>query len=381
MMRRWLAGFAFVLVTPFAARAEVRGVWVVRTGLVSAESVDRVVDQAVTGGFNTLLVQVRGRGDAFYLSDVAPRSVLLSGRSPDFDPLARLLARARARRLAVHAWVNVLLTAHFGQPLPEGHVLLAHPDWVMVPREAAREALDMKGRERLRLVAAVSPREDVEGYYISPTAPGVPEHLEAVIREILERYRVDGLHLDFMRYPSADFDYSRSALESFRRARGGGDLFSAPSRFPDAWDEHRRLVLTSLAERLSRTARNTRPGVVVSAAVVASEADAIHRKFQAWPSWLAQKTIDAVCPMAYTPDPQLFRVQIEHARAKATAGQGVWAGVGAYRLTMDGVMQNIRSARDAGASGVLLFSHESLGAVDLERLRKEAFDPAVLASR
>jgi len=58
----------------------------------------------------------------------------------------------------------------------------------------------------------------------------------------------------------------------------------------------------------------------------------------------------------------------------------VWAGVGAYRLTVDGIMQNIRSARDAGVSGVVLFSHESFDEASLERLRKEAFEPAVLAS-
>src|SRR3954468_16945827 len=93
---------------------EMRGLWVVRTGLTSPESVDRVVDDAARAGFNALFVQVRGRGDAFYASRVVPRSELLRGAPADFDPLGRLLARARARGLQVHAWVNVLLTAHFG---------------------------------------------------------------------------------------------------------------------------------------------------------------------------------------------------------------------------------------------------------------------------
>src|SRR5688500_5145815 len=137
-MRLFGAALAALILTCAAEAAEVRGLWVVRTGLVSPEAVDRVVESAVAGGFNTLLVQVRGRGDAFYRSDFVPRSVLLSGRRGDFDPLARLLTQAQARRLRVHAWVNVLLTAHFGQPLPEGHVLLTNPEWAMVPRAAAR---------------------------------------------------------------------------------------------------------------------------------------------------------------------------------------------------------------------------------------------------
>jgi uncharacterized lipoprotein YddW (UPF0748 family) len=95
-------------------------------------------------------VQVRGRGDAFYASRVVERSELLRGQPADFDPLGRLLARARERGLQVHAWVNVLLTAHFGLPLPPGHVAVRHPDWLMVPREAAREALAQRPRRSFR---------------------------------------------------------------------------------------------------------------------------------------------------------------------------------------------------------------------------------------
>ena len=106
-----------------ATPAELRGLWVVRTALVSPQAVDRAVDDAAEAGMNALFVQVRGRGDAFYRSKLVPRSPLLERQPREFDPFARLLTRARARRIQVHAWVNVLLAAHFGQPLPRGHHL------------------------------------------------------------------------------------------------------------------------------------------------------------------------------------------------------------------------------------------------------------------
>src|SRR5262245_33785272 len=68
-----LAGPVFAVDSP---PAEVRGLWVVRTALVTPQEVDRVVDQAAEGGFNALFVQIRGRGDAFYDSKLSPRSVL-----------------------------------------------------------------------------------------------------------------------------------------------------------------------------------------------------------------------------------------------------------------------------------------------------------------
>jgi hypothetical protein len=74
---------------------------------------------------------------------------------------------------------------------------------------------------------------------------------------------------------------------------------------------------------------------------------------------MARGVLDAVCPMTYTPTPKLFRAQVEQARDKLGAAASLWAGVGAWRLPLGSVLEKIRAAREAGASGVVLFSHES----------------------
>ncbi len=356
---------------------EMRGLWVVRTALVSPQAVDRVVDEAREAGFNALFVQVRGRGDAFYDSHLVSRSSLLWQQPDDFDPLARLLERAHAAGLTVHAWLNVLLTAHFTQPLPPGHVLRLHPDWLMVPRTAAGGGLAAPPAALPRLVAQAARGDgDVEGYYLSPSAPGVAEHLEAVVRELLRGYPVQGLHLDFIRYPGPDYDYSRPALESFRRARGGSDLVASPAQDPAAWDDYRRDTLTALVARLGKAAREEQPGVVLSAAVVPDEAQAVSRRYQHWPSWMERGLLAALCPMTYTPDSRIFRQQLEQARTHVVGSRPVvWAGIGAYRLPLAGILEKVRIARESGVSGVLLFSHESILPGDRMRLRHEAFPP------
>jgi len=356
------------------APGELRGLWVVRTALVSPQAVDQAVDAAAEAGINALFVQVRGRGDAFYRSRLAPRSVLLERQPRDFDPLARLLARARVRRIQVHGWVNVLLAAHFGQPLPRGHVLEKHPDWAMVPKSAATAALVASGPRRLRLVLEAGRSEgDVEGYYLSPAIPAVEEHLEGIVRELVRAYPMDGLHLDFVRYPGPDFDYSRAALEGFRRVSGGTDLLSGPARSPVAWDDYRRQTLTALVTRLADAARRERPGLVLSAAVTPDEAQAVNHKFQDWPRWLSDGLLTALCPMTYTPDNGLFQQQVEAASQRAGGARPVWAGIGAYRLDVAGIVEKVALARQSGARGVVLFSNESLDPLDLRRLRDEAF--------
>lgn len=364
-----------------ASSAEMRGLWVVRTALVSPQSVDKVVDDAKEAGFNALFVQVRGRGDAFYDSRLVSRSTLLWQQPESFDPFARLLARARVQGLEVHAWVNVLLSAHFGLPLPPGHVVREHPRWIMVPRQVATAALTASPERLLRMVAQRSRADgDVEGYYLSPAVPEVGAHLESVVRELLRRYPVQGLHLDFIRYPGADFDYSRPALEGLQRLQGQADLLGGPARFPAAWAEYRRDVLSALATRLVKAARAERPASTVSAAVVPDEVTAVSHKHQNWPGWLADGLLDALCPMTYTADSRIFQTQVEQARSRVQPGQGLWPGIGAYRLTVDGTIEKIRAARASGASGVVVFSHESLATGDLRRLRQEVFGAVARAS-
>ncbi len=319
-------------------------------------------------------------GDAFYDSRLVSRSLLLAQQPASFDPFARLLERARLRGLEVHAWVNVLLTAHFGQPLPEGHVLRQHPDWVMVPRSAAAAALNAPSGSLMRLAGQAKGDADVEGQYLSPSALGVPEHLEAVVREIVRSYAVDGLHLDFIRYPNPDYDYSPAALEGFRRSRGEGDLLGGPARSPLAWDDYRRSTVTVLASRLSGAARSERPGLVISAAVTPDEAQAVSQRFQAWPRWLAEGLLDAVMPDDLHAGQPHLPAQVQQARAFVAGGQRLWAGIGAYRLDLPGIVEKIQLARISGASGVVLFSHESLASTDLRRLREAVFTPAVTAA-
>src|SRR5262245_50508392 len=117
---------------------DVRGLWVLRTSLTTPKSIAAMVAAAKSAGFNTLLVQVRGRGEAFYASAIEPRASELDAQQSSFDPLALTIELAHAADLRVHAWVNVNLVAS-GTTLPRSdeHVALRHPDWLMLPKPLA----------------------------------------------------------------------------------------------------------------------------------------------------------------------------------------------------------------------------------------------------
>src|SRR5213592_1010441 len=122
-----------------APAPEMRALWVLRTSLTSPASITSLVRTAKEQGFNTLLVQVRGRGDAYYASEIEPRATELLRHSGGFDPLATLLAEAHAADIRVHAWLCVnLVSSAVELPTSPDHVIARHPEWLMVPRPIAQ---------------------------------------------------------------------------------------------------------------------------------------------------------------------------------------------------------------------------------------------------
>jgi uncharacterized lipoprotein YddW (UPF0748 family) len=383
----WLAWPAIVALAASAwpgsalrARDDVRALWVVRTTLESPATVAAMVSGAAAAGFNTLIVQVRGRGDAYYSGGLEPRPPSLADR-PAFDPLAETVARARLAGLQVHAWVNVnLVSSAVDLPASRDHVVYRHPDWLMVPRSMAAElsAVDATSPEYLERLARFvqSQPATLEGLYVSPVAPAAGEYAARVAADIVRRYGVDGIHLDYLRYPSEDFDYSRAALAAFRqhvagdltpeeRARYDSRIAAEPTvyadAFPGRWHGFRSSQLTRLVATIRESVKAIRPTAVVSAAVFPDPDEAADRRLQDWRGWLARGLLDIVCPMAYTTDADVFASQVAAAHAIAGTDR-LWAGIGAFRLASLQIAANVRTARRLGAGGVVLFSYDSLAA-------------------
>ena len=360
------------------AENEVRALWVVGTTLASPDAIDTMVKTARDGGFNTILVQVRGRADAYYSSALEPRPPGLTTQ-PSFDPLAATITRAHEAGLGVHAWVNMNLVASVGEmPSVPDHVVYRHPEWLMVPRGLAEDliAIDPRSPEYLgRLTRYVRSRPaELEGLYLSPISPGAAEYTVGVVRDIAQRYAIDGVHLDSIHYPTADFDYSRDALAGFRdsvvadlspddRRQYDRRLTSEPliytQAFPDLWRAFRSNQLTSLVLKVRDAIKTIKPGATISAAVMPDLAEAASRHLQDWKTWLERDLIDVICPMAYTTDAATFVSQVAAARA-AAGRHPLWAGIGAYQLSSTQIIENVQAARRLGVGGIILFSYDSL---------------------
>jgi uncharacterized lipoprotein YddW (UPF0748 family) len=382
-----------------AAPEQPRALWVTRTTLTSPESIHEMVSAAQGGGFNTLLVQVRGRGDAYYQPTIEPRANELAGK-PTFDPLATVLLDAHAAGMKVHAWVAVnLVSSAVTLPASRDHVVYRAPEWLMVPRELAAEMkkIDLRSPAYIGRLArwTRAHNNSVEGLYTSPLHPAAQDHTAAVIAEIAAKYAVDGIHLDYVRFPNEEFDYSPAAMEQFKTAilpdlndeekreaaaREPLDPAAYPNLFPERWSDFRRSRLTSLVIKIRTAVKTARPGTVVSAAVVPDAQTAFDSRMQDWRGWIDQSLLDVICPMAYTTETEIYQKQITDAVAYA-GSRPVWAGIGAYQMPPAQTLEHIAAANKLGAAGIILFSYESLttppnGAGSISELGRAAFGTA-----
>jgi uncharacterized lipoprotein YddW (UPF0748 family) len=344
---------------------EVRALWVRHTSLDSPDAIRKMVASAATAGFNTLFVQVGANADA------RPQR--------EFDAIGETLMQAHAAGLRVHAWVDVALVAGVDElPSARDHVVYRHPEWLMVPRAIAAEllAVDSHSPDYVGRLARWTRTNGarVDGLYVSPLQPDAAAQVAEMVRNLVRRYAIDGVYLDHVQYPGDDFDYSRRSVDVFRAfmrsqllpverqridAIEAIDPFAYPNEFPDQWRLFRQSQLTALVARLRSTVKAARPDAIVSAAVTADAASAAQEKLQDWRTWLDNGFLDALCPIASGTDSVQFAAQV--AQVHAIAGvRPVWAGIGANRLSQRETLDDIVSARRAGAQGVILFSYDSL---------------------
>ncbi len=341
-----------------ASMSEVRGLWVVRNSVVNLGQAERLVRFADSLGCNVLFVQARGRGDAWYRSELSPGPDEYPDIPMVFDPLTALIPLAHARGIEVHAWLNLCLTWSERQPPSRpDHVLRAHPDWFMV---------SMSGISMSNCPFDSVSTGTVEGRYLSPGLASVREYLARVAREIAERYPIDGVHLDYVRYPGWGYDFHPRVRSEFTR-RYGLDPRAAVTGEGKAdprltvlgkWVEFRAGKMDALVREVALAVRRVDSRLRVSAAVKADPEDAYYLHGQDWPGWLRDGAVDFVVTMNFVAQNGKFRDILHSSLRKVDRGK-VIAGIGVWQLTPEQALEQVECARKSGLPGYCLFSYSA----------------------
>lgn len=272
-----------------APKRELRAVWVTtlsgldwpRTKATSPSGIARqkaelcrLLDQLRAANINTVLLQTRVRGSVVYPSALEPWDACLTGQydqAPGYDPLQFAIEETHRRGMELHAWVVTIPAFK-----------------VEVARKMGRRALLARHPELLK---------KHEGqYYLDPGLPGTADYLSAIVAELVDRYDVDGIHFDYIRYPEQAASFPDGP--TYKKYGKG--------RNKAAW---RRDNLTAIVRRLYREVKSRKPWVVMSSSPVGKYRDTRRYSSRGWNAydavhqdaqgWLREGIQDALFPMMY----------------------------------------------------------------------------------
>ena len=295
---------------------------------------DRSAKELAEAGFNMIVPNMLWAGRAHYASDVLPRSRTYEEYGDQID---QCVAACKKYGLEVHVWkVNFNLSG------------------------APKEFVEKLRRENRLQVFVGDERRD----WLCPSHPENQKlELESML-EVAQKYDVDGLHFDYIRYPGTQGCYCEGCRGRFEKETGQKasdwpkDVYSGELR--DAFRDWRCTNITRLVEAVHREAKKIKPGIAISAAVFGSYPDCKSSVGQDWVKWVHAGYLDFICPMDYTGSDLSFINLVSNQLRLVDGRIPLYAGIGAtasrVTLTADRVVGQIYHARTLGAAGFTIFN-------------------------
>lgn len=292
------------LCTEYTPKYEIRAVWLTTLGRldwpsrptnfdVSAinkqkEELISILDKLKAANINTILLQTRIRATVIYPSAIEPWDECFTGtygRNPGYDPLAFAIEECHKRGMELHAWIVVM---------PVG-------SWNSYGCRVLR-----KKNSKILM------HKDGQGY-MNPASPFVASYIASICKEITTNYDVDGIHLDYIRYPEA-YRYSSNRHSE---------------------------KITAIVSAVRKAINTVKPWVKLSCAAIGKYSDLPRKSSNGWSAintgrqdaqeWLRNGLIDQIYPMIYFRNDDFTPFALDW--AENLYGKSMAGGLAAYMLS------------------------------------------------
>ncbi|MCH8511278.1 MAG: family 10 glycosylhydrolase [Kiritimatiellae bacterium] len=283
-------------------------------------------------GFTAVFPNLSSAGRAHYASRLLPGSRTLAQHG---DQLQQFTAAARKHGLEAHVWK---ICWQLKQP---------DPAFLARMKQEGRLMQDQRGNDL---------------HWLSPSHPDNVQFEIDTLLEILRLAPVDGIHLDYMRYPGRDADYGPAARRAFE-AEHGRRLPNWPAEvlgpLAPQFEKFRQQQLHNAMARIHRAVKAEFPRVTLSAAVWGAWPDSAASQGQDWPVWARNGWVDLLMPMNYTDNPYQFAGWLDRQRAQPGVAERLVPGIGVIstnsELDPGQVLQQIAISQSRGGKGVILY--------------------------
>jgi len=323
---------------------EIRAVWVATNHRldwppqtfninVQKKSLQEIFDSIKSKNLNTIYFQVRSNGTVMFKSSFEPFSFYIDGKGGmPYDPLQFAIEEAHKRGLAIHAWINVV-QVFAGSELnvmtnPE-HIIQKKPQWII--------------------------EDNSKSYWLNPGLPEVREYISNLIQELVKNYDVDGVQLDYIRYPGKNFN-DDSTYQVY------GNKLSK--------DEWRRKNITDLISLINKKIKAVKPHIQLGATPIGiyknhkgmNGWEGFYEVYQDTKEWLRTGIIDYIAPQVYWSFGDKYQFDIiAKDWTENSYGKKVIIGIGAFKDEIKKEIEKmIEYSRKFGASGVAFFRYSNI---------------------
>lgn len=344
---------------PFA-QSEIRAVWLDRGTIVKAKSkadLKPLFERMAEAGINTVFFETVNASYPIYPSRVAPEQ---NPMTKGWDPLQAAIELAHDRDMELHAWAWIFAAANQGHNKILGQeenylgpVISRNPSWVLK---------DQNG-------AVFNRTPGFKKAFYDPANPQVREYLLSLLEEIATNYNVDGIQLDYIRYPFQDnhtkqtFGYTATTRHFFQEIHGidPKDLNkSSPSW--QAWTGFKIQQIDSFVAEVSQRIRKKRPDIIISAAVFPMERnERLNVLQQHWEEWIYSGWVDVMVLMTYALDTGNFEARTRSIQELAGKNASlIIPGIRLLSVPDTETFDQVQSIRNMPSGGYALFAAENL---------------------
>ncbi len=346
---------------------EFRAYWVDawHAGFKSASEVTQLINNVHASNCNTVVVQMRRRGDVYYPSVYEP----YTSDYPGFDVLRYLLDRCHAANppIQVHAWlvylpVYVADTQTF--PASSKHPAKSHPEFLT--KNTSGSVWHMTG----------TPPDESYHLNLDPGHPGCEQYLTDLVMELVNNYPdLDGISYDYSRFMAQTLGYNDTSVARYL-ATYGSDANTAYDYAQ--WCQWRRDQITNVLRKTYLSAIAANPGICVSSAVVTWDPNPYDvggdftrtgpytSVFQDWDGWMSEGILDLSMPMAYFDRDSAYAPDydgwINFAKSHSY-NRGTVIGPAIYKNDIADSIYQVRQTRDLyggkAAMGTVMYSYAS----------------------
>ncbi len=300
----------------------------------------RILDQYQRANINTVIFQTRVRAALLYPSKIEPWELSLTGvagKDPGYDPLAFCIDECHKRGMELHAWVVCI---------PIG----------TKERQAKYGAASLT-KKRPELVKTAKGGE----MFMIPGKPETADYIANICKEIVENYDVDGISLDYIRYPESIYNFSDENLYPRSSSQSKAD-----------W---KRENITRIVRRVHDVVKPIKPWVKLSSSPIGKYKDTSRYSAGGWNGynavwqdpilWLKEDWQDLLFPMMYFTGNNYYPFLFQW--AEMANGHPICPGLGIYfldpregRWTLNEVRAEMHTARNSGIGGIAFYRGEFL---------------------